>query len=80
MKTVKSAGSNWAGVNDTVFSGTDPFDAQVQRDPALWRMNTSMGPNAVCADRSANAAGLVTRASRASAAYRGVAHQRRPGV
>src|SRR5215468_4366512 len=70
VKTTKLAGLNWAGLNDTGFSGTEPRAAQFQRDPASLRMNTSMGPNAVCADRSANTAGSVTWASRASAAYR----------
>jgi hypothetical protein len=52
VKTAKLARLNWAGVNDTGFSGTEPRAAQVQRDPASWRMNTPIGPKAVCADRS----------------------------
>src|SRR6266851_7603190 len=69
VKTAKAAGSNWVGVNTTGFSGTEPCGLQIQRDRPGWRMNTSMGPNGVCADRSANAAGSVIRLSCSSAAY-----------
>jgi hypothetical protein len=68
VKTVKVRGLNWAGENETAAAGEAP-GVQIQRPEPPWRMNTSTGPNGVCAEAEANAAGSVTWESRCSAAY-----------